>query len=344
MVCPIVDSHEGVTHAMRSSEYHDRDEQYYWLLKAMGLRDVIICDFARLNFEYQLLSKRKLQWFVDNAIVANWDDARFPTIQGMMRRGLTKEALWEFILAEGASKNTVLMEMSKLWAINKRLIDPEVPRYWAVNKTKLVKVTLEDAPATPEAVSKPRHKKNEKLGNKTVTYTNTIYLEQEDAVRLKDGEEVTLMDWGNAIMTKIHRDESGAVTHIDGKLHLAGDFKTTEYKLTWLPALPEQLIDVKLVEFGNLLNKKALAKEDNFVDFVNKDTVFETECLGDPNLRNLQKGDRIQLERRGYYICEQPLFKGSLVLYQIPDGREAALSHIATKKAAPEKKAKKTGK
>ncbi len=101
--CPYVDSIEGVTHALRSSEYHDRNEQYYRVLKDMQVRPVHIWDFSRLNFVYTLLSKRKLQWFVDTGRVEGWDDPRFPTVQGIKRRGLTIEALKQFILSQVCS-------------------------------------------------------------------------------------------------------------------------------------------------------------------------------------------------------------------------------------------------
>ena len=106
----LLDALEGVTHAMRSSEYHDRDEQYYRLAALLGLRKVLIADFARLNFAYTLLSKRKLAWFVDNKRVEGWDDARFPTVQGILRRGVVVHALREFILLQGASKRETEME------------------------------------------------------------------------------------------------------------------------------------------------------------------------------------------------------------------------------------------
>lgn len=98
--CPFVDSIEGITHALRSSEYHDRNAQYYRIQEDMGLRKVHLYEFSRLNMVYTLLSKRKLLWFVQNEKVNGWDDPRFPTVQGIVRRGLKVEALIQFILEQ----------------------------------------------------------------------------------------------------------------------------------------------------------------------------------------------------------------------------------------------------
>jgi len=211
--CPIVDSLEGVTHALRSNEYHDRDAQYKWIQEALGLRPVRIWDFSRLNFSYTLLSKRKLQWFVDKGLVDGWNDPRFPTIQGLMRRGLTVEALEKFILEQGASKNLNNMDMNKLWAVNREILDPIVPRFTAISKENIVPVTLVNGPQEAEFVSVPRHKKNPDLGKKILVRFWKILIEQEDAIRIADGEEVTLMDWGNAIFTKIEKKKRSRDTN-----------------------------------------------------------------------------------------------------------------------------------
>lgn len=79
--CPIVDSIEGVTHTMRTNEYSDRIPQYFWILEMTGLRHPTIYEFSRLNLVRTVLSKRKLQWFVDTKRVDGWDDPRFPTVR-----------------------------------------------------------------------------------------------------------------------------------------------------------------------------------------------------------------------------------------------------------------------
>ncbi|GJT67868.1 glutamate--tRNA ligase, cytoplasmic [Tanacetum coccineum] len=107
--CAFVDSIQGITHALQSSEYHDRNAQYFRIQETMGLRKVHIYEFSRLNIVYTPLSKQKLLWFVENEMVDGWDDAHFPTVQGM-----------------GPSKNLNLMEWDKLWSINKKIIDPVV--------------------------------------------------------------------------------------------------------------------------------------------------------------------------------------------------------------------------
>lgn len=130
--CPIVDSIEGVTHALRTNEYRDRNPQYWWMTEAVGIRKVKIWDFSRLNFIYTLLSKRKLHDFVNRGIVRGWDDPRFPTVRGIRRRGLTVEALQQFMLMQGPSQAIVSLEWDSIWAMNKKVIDPIAPRHWAI--------------------------------------------------------------------------------------------------------------------------------------------------------------------------------------------------------------------
>lgn len=318
---PIVDSLEGVTHALRTIEYRDRNAQYAWMLKALKLRKVHIWDFARVNFVRTLLSKRKLQWFVDKNYVSGWDDPRFPTVRGVRRRGMTVEGLRNFILATGPSKNIINLDWSLIWAGNKKVIDPVAPRHTAVLAKDVVKVSLSGGPEKDIIEDKPKHKKNPDLGTKKVIFSSHVLIDQDDAKTLNDGEEFTLMDWGNAIVEKIHTNAEGVVTSIDAKLHLEGDFKKTEKKITWL-ADTKDVTPVELVDFDHLINKDKIEDDENFEDFLTEVTEFHGDALADINVRNLEVGTIIQFERKGYYRVDKAATATSpAVLFTIPDGK-----------------------
>jgi len=143
--CPIVDSLEGVTHALRTTEYTDRNPQYQWFLDTLKLRQVHMWDFARMNFIRTVLSKRKLTKLVDAGDVWGWDDPRMPTIRGVRRHGMTISALRDFILKQGPSRNIVVMDWTNFWASNKKEIDPIAPRHTGVEIKDAVKAFVINA-------------------------------------------------------------------------------------------------------------------------------------------------------------------------------------------------------
>ncbi|KAI0080539.1 glutamate-tRNA ligase [Panus rudis PR-1116 ss-1] len=330
--CPVVDSIEGVTHALRTNEYRDRNPQYHWMIEALGLRTVHIWDFSRLNFVYTLLSKRKLHWFVDHGYVRGWDDPRMPTVRGIRRRGLTVEALRQFMLAQGPSQAIVSLEWDTLWTLNKKIIDPIAPRFWAISKEGIVTVNIKGGPADPEVKTMPKHKKNPEVGEKKTVFASTVFVEQEDAVSFEDNEEITLMDWGNAIIRQKATGASGKITSIEADLHLEGDFRKTKKKVTWLSALTTSypLIDVTLLDYDYLITKKKLEENDEFEQFVTPQTEFPDEAYADANVADLKKGDIIQFERKGYYIFDgKNVETGKLEFIHIPDGRAASIASKA---------------
>jgi glutamyl-tRNA synthetase len=315
---PIVDALEGVTHALRTIEYRDRNAQYEWMLNALGLRKVHVWDFARVNFVRTLLSKRKLQWFVDKGYVSNWDDPRFPTVRGIRRRGMTVEGLKNFIISQGPSKNIINLDWNIIWSANKKIIDPIAPRHTALASKDLVTVNIVDGPEL-HAEKKAKHKKNPAVGEKDVYFSSKVLIEQVDAEAIKDGEEVTFMDWGNIICTKVNKDADGKVVSIDAKLHLEGDFRKTEKKLTWLAA--EKNVPVELVDFDHLITKDKLDEGDNFEDFLTPETRFTTEAVADVNVEQMKVGDVIQFERKGYFILDSNK-DGKYVFFTVPDGKQ----------------------
>ena len=324
--CPMVDSWEGVTHALRTIEYRDRNPQYDWMLTSLNLRKVHIWDFARMNFIRTLLSKRKLTKLVEKGLVWGWDDPRFPTIRGIRRHGMTIPALREFILKQGPSRNIVNLDWTIFWATNKKLIDPVAPRHTAITKAHAITATVKGARVAPYSEDKPKHGKNPDVGLKQVWYSPEILIEQTDGQAFAQDEEITLMNWGNAYVRSITHSLNpltrSTVTGLELELHLQGDFKTTKQKVTWLSTKGQELIPVELVEFDHLITKDVIEEGDDIDDFLNPHTEFRTEALADCNVVNVKEDDIIQFERKGYYRCDKPMRAGNpAVFFGIPTGK-----------------------
>lgn len=316
---PIIDALEGVTHALRTTEYTDRNPQYQWFLDTLKLRKVHIWDFARMNFVQTFLSKRKLTKLVEMGRVWGWDDPRMPTIRGVRRRGMTIPALREFILKQGPSRNIVNMDWASFWATNKKVIDPIAPRHTAVDKKNIVKAHINNV-SGPYVEDKPFHPKNPAVGTKKVTYSSSILLDQEDVALFKKDEEITLMNWGNAYVREING--SSPITDIVLELHLEGDFKKTEKKVTWLSAEGTELVPAELVDFDYLITKEKLEEEDKMEDFLTEKTEFRSEAWVDSNLASAKVDDIIQLERRTFYRVDRAYKNGEpAVLFAIPTGK-----------------------
>lgn len=329
--CPIVDSIEGVTHCLRTMEYHDRDEQFYWFIDNLGLRKPCIWEYSRLNMTNTVLSKRKLTWFVQNMFVDGWDDPRMPTVRGVLRRGMTVEGLRQFIIAQGSSRSVVLMEWDKIWAINKKVIDPVAPRYTAVNASKYTPVKVLNANESTMQVAK--HPKNNEVGNKTIWIAPTLLVDEVDAVEFKSGENVTFINWGNLIINEIVKEKDKIVQVVTTPNIEDKNYKKT-LKITWLAETKSApLIPVVCYYFDHIISKAILGKEEDFKQYIGHETKFKVEMLGEPELAQVKKSDIIQLQRKGFFICDQPYvppnkytFKTTpLVLIYIPDGHSKGL-------------------
>ncbi|CEF67244.1 Bifunctional glutamate/proline--tRNA ligase [Strongyloides ratti] len=319
--CPVVDSVEGVTHALRTTEYHDRDDQYYYICDALGIRKPYIWDYARLNMTHTMMSKRKLTWMVDEGIADGWNDPRLPTVRGIMRRGLTVEGLKNFIVAQGGSRSVVTMEWDKIWAFNKKVIDPIAPRYTGLVKENLVTVNVLNQ---TEEISKEidLHPKNPSVGKKKVNYCQKVYLEQEDAKALKEGDVVTFVNWGNMNVKKIVKN-GDVITEMSVEYDPNNtDFKKT-LKFTWLSeSKNEKLVNLICNEYDYLISKPIVGKDEDWKDFINRNSHKIIEMVGEESLKTLKKGDIIQIQRKSFYICDEDYDKKDniLKLIAIPDG------------------------
>jgi glutamyl-tRNA synthetase len=329
LACPIVDSVEGVTHALRTTEYNDRDEQYQWIQSTLELRRVRIHAFSRLNFTHTVLSKRKLAWFVENNHVTGWDDARFPTVRGVLRRGMNIDALRSFICSQGASRNIVNMELKKIWAENKKEIDKHAKRFMAIDKTNNIELTVTNGPNEGENsfLSADLLPKDVSYGKRLVRLSKKVLLEKTDVCDVEVGEEIVLMRWG---VVRVTKTDGG----LEGEYIPDGDFKKAKRKLSWIANVPAQ-IKCTLYEFDNLISKDKLEEDEKFEDFVNPNTLAATEVIGDFGLKNLAAGSIIQLERRGYFRVDQAHVSDekSLTLFMIPDGKAKAMGGLTGKLA-----------
>ncbi|XP_063706944.1 bifunctional glutamate/proline--tRNA ligase [Culicoides brevitarsis] len=324
--CPIVDAIENVTHTLRTMEYHDRDDQFYWFIEALNLRKPYIWEYSRLNMTNTVLSKRKLTWFVEQGLVDGWDDPRMPTVRGVLRRGMTVEGLKQFIIAQGSSKAVVFMEWDKIWSFNKKVIDPIAPRYTALEKENTVVVNVSGAKL--EKISVAAHPKNADVGLKDVWVGPKILIDHIDALELKEGENTTFINWGNLMINKVNK-ANGKVTSVDASLNLENkDYKKT-LKLTWLCQTNEaDYPPTYCVYFDHIISKPVLGKDEDFKQYLGKNTRTEVPMLGDPELKKCKVGDIIQLQRRGFYRVDQAYapaseFSGveqSVILFFIPDG------------------------
>jgi len=190
-------------------------------------------------------------------------------------------------------------------------------------------VTGAEAPAEPFSADKPKHPKNKEVGTKKVFFGPEFYLDQADAKSFKDGEEITLMAWGNAFVREIASGDP--IPSLTCELNLQGDVKSTEKKVTWLASKGQKLIPAELWDFDYLLNKDVLGEDDVLEDCLNPVTSSMEDALCDEATADLKKDDIIQLERRGYYRVDKGLGdwkdgeegeKGKrLVLFNIPTGK-----------------------
>lgn len=324
LACPIVDSIEGVTHALRTTEYDDRNAQYQWIQKALGVRRSLVHTFSRVNFKNTVLSKRKLTWFVENGYVTGWDDARFPTIRGVVRRGINITALRKFMYSIGASKRVVLMDWMVFWSENRKEADKTAKRFMAVNAMdNNVSLTVSNAPSGIAFVETALHPKEPSLGNRALRIAEEIFLETADVEGISAGEEIVLIHWGVVKITSVSAD----LKSFEGEHIPNGDVRAAKRKLTWVAKVPENT-PARLFEFDNLVSKDKIEEDDKFEDFINPNTLAVTSIIGDSGLKSLQQNEVIQLERRGYFRVEHPYVNDAmpLVLYMIPDGKSKAMS------------------
>jgi glutamyl-tRNA synthetase len=139
------------------------------------------------------------------------------------------------------------------------------------------------------------------------------------------------MDWGNAFVRSAKSDTQGEISSIEMELHLEGDFRKTEKKVTWLAASTEshKLVNTVLLDYDYLITKTKLEEDDKMEDFVTPVTEFREEAFADANVLDVKKGETIQFERKGFYILDG-IIDGTYEFIRIPDSKAASLASKAS--------------
>ena len=310
----ISDALEGITHSLCTLEFQDNRRLYDWVLDNISLE----ChpqqiEFSRLNLEYTIMSKRKLNDLVVNNFVEGWDDPRMPTIAGLRRRGYTPGSIREFCLRIGVTKQENMVEMGMLEACIREDLNENAPRAMAVLDP--VKVVIENYDEnTIETLSVANHPNKEEMGRRDVPFTREIYIEREDFKeqannkfkRLVLDKEVRLRGAYVIKAERVEKDENGEITTIyctyDNETldKNPSDCRKVKGVIHWVSAPESITAEVRL--YDRLFNVPNPAAADEFETTLNPESlVVLHNAKLEPSLANSQAEQGFQFERTGYF-------------------------------------------
>jgi len=305
--CPILDAVQGVTHAMRSVEYKDRDSQYEWFLSKLDLKKdgfPKISDYGKLSFSHTILSKRKLNKLITAGLVSGWSDPRMPTIRGIIRKGIHIEPLLSYIKTQVNSRTVVNLTWDKLFSMNITYLDKISNRLYALEANPIKVKLTGDIPNEIELVN---HPKDKSFGTRGMVITQTILVDSVDFVDAKIGTRYTLVGLGNTVIN----NTNPMTLYYDPT---DSDYKNT-IKVTWLPDDGTNII-VTVKKFGHLL-KNDKPDETEITNSFNKDSLFETSYLVEKTIKDVPPGKVIQIMRKEYCYADQSNSNG-IILHVVP--------------------------
>lgn len=310
----ISDALEGITHSLCTLEFQDNRRLYDWVLDNISLE----ChpqqiEFSRLNLEYTIMSKRKLNDLVVNNYVEGWDDPRMPTIAGLRRRGYTPGSIREFCLRIGVTKQENMVEMGMLEACIREDLNENAPRAMAVLDP--VKIVIENYDADKvETLSVANHPNKEEMGRRDVPFTREIYIEREDFKeeannkfkRLVLDKEVRLRGAYVIKAQRVEKDENGEITTIfctyDSETlgKNPSDGRKVKGVIHWVSAPESISAEVRL--YDRLFSVPNPAAAEEFETTLNPESlVVLPNAKLEPSLANSQAEQGFQFERTGYF-------------------------------------------
>ncbi|PCF97706.1 glutamine--tRNA ligase/YqeY domain fusion protein [Vreelandella nigrificans] len=329
------DAIEGITHSICTLEFEDHRPLYEWFLNNLPVptkpRQI---EFARLNLDYTLTSKRKLKLLVDEQIVDGWDDPRMPTISGMRRRGYTPASIRKFCEMIGVTRaDGGLVDIAMLTHAIRSDLEDSAPRAMCVLKP--LKVVLTNVPEEHQEVyDVPGHPARDDMPMRKVPFGRELYIDQDDFMedapkkffRLAPGKEVRLRNSYVIRCDDVVKNAAGEVT----ELHCSVDFDTlgknpegrkVKGVIHWVSAAHGVPMEVRLYDNLFMVEQPDRDKDVDFLEHLNPDSLMVCQAIGEPSLANAAPEDRFQFERMGYFCADrhaskpgQPVFNRTVGL------------------------------
>ncbi len=316
----ISDALEGITHSICTLEFQDNRRLYDWVLDNIS----IPChprqyEFSRLNLEYAIMSKRKLNLLVTEGIVEGWDDPRMPTISGLRRRGYTPEAVREFCHRIGVTKQDNTVEMSALESCIREDLNERAPRAMAVLDP--LRVVLENMPEDHfEEISIINHPNKPEMGSRLVPFSREIYIDRADFreeankqyKRLVMGKEVRLRHSYIIKAERVEKDADGNITTLycsvdrDTLGKDPADGRKVKGVIHWVSAA--HALDAEVRLYDRLFAVANPGAAEDFLSTINPQSLrIVAHAKLEPSLRDAKPEFAYQFEREGYFCVDSKL-------------------------------------
>jgi len=319
------DSIEGVTHSLCSIEFEDHRPLYDWYLEKLGVYHPQQIEFARLNLDYTVMSKRKLKQLVDEEHVSGWDDPRMPTISGMRRRGYTAVAIRNFMAEVGVAKRDNVMELAKLEYHLRQDLNQHTERRMAVLQPLKVVITNYPTEAT-ETLAAVNNPEDAAAGMREISFGRELYIEQNDFMedppkkffRLAPGREVRLRYAYFITCEEVLKDDQGNPVELhctydpETKGGNAPDGRKVKATLHWVHA--QDAVQAIVHLYDRLFSVPNPDSADNFLEAMNPLSLeVLSDCMLERSLADVPVGTTVQFERLGYFCADPDTTNDSLV-------------------------------
>ena len=340
---PLSDAIEGITHSLCTLEFEDHRPFYDWVVENTAVSaSPRQYEFARLNLNYTVTSKRKLKQLVDEGHVDGWNDPRMPTISGLRRRGYTPASIRTFCESVGVSRADSVVDMGMLEAAIRDDLNQYAPRAMCVmNPLKVVIENWEEG--KEESLIAPVHPQNESMGTRQVPMTREVYIDREDFreeankkfKRLVLGDRVRLRYGYVVRATDVVRDAQGEIVEVRctydpdtlGKNpENAEDQGKMRGVIHWVSAVKGLPCEVRLYDrlFSAANPGKGLEEGQTFLSHINPESLTVLDgCWVEPGLRGALVEICYQFEREGYFCVDQDSSEERLVFNQTVGLRES---------------------